>query len=169
MEDRERERARYELQQMRKRGETERQRDREKERKRPWGKREREKERRVREIWARNVHAARDRHPFPYGGSAVIRITMVVCVKLGGKGVPRVRNVLLFFLLFFGEFLSPSRFPPYDEVSNSNATPFPGPKPHNVYRGRLAATSLGRITGASAETSPAAAPCPRRQWCGWCS
>ena len=30
-----------------------------------------------------------DRHPFPYGGWAVIRIIMVVCVKLLGQALPR--------------------------------------------------------------------------------
>ena len=37
---------------------------------------------------ARNAHAG-DRHPFPYGGWAVIRIIMVVCVKLVGQALPR--------------------------------------------------------------------------------
>ena len=37
---------------------------------------------------ARNAHAG-DRHPFPYGGRAVIRIIMVVCVKLVGQALPR--------------------------------------------------------------------------------
>ena len=37
---------------------------------------------------ARNAHAG-DRHPFPYGGRAVIRIIMVVYVKLVGQALPR--------------------------------------------------------------------------------
>ena len=35
-----------------------------------------------------NAHAG-DRHPFPYGGRAVIKIIMVVCVKLVGQALPR--------------------------------------------------------------------------------